>query len=169
MKQGIMLFLIMLFLIWLAFVVGMIVGARTHGYTSQAPHTPSVAVTAPERQITLDDLLAAIEQVESGGDANAVGDGGKAVGAYQIHKIYVDDVNRIIGQNFYKYEDRWNRKRSRDMAKVYLTHWEPRYLEPKPNIVIAEHLARIHNGGPNGWKKDCTKKYWIKVKAVLYE
>lgn len=25
----------------------------------------------------------------------------------------------------------------------------------------------MQKGGPDGWKKECTKKYWIKVKAEL--
>ena len=45
---------------------------------------------------TFEDLLDAIESVESGGNANAVGDNNRAVGSFQIWKIYVDDVNRII-------------------------------------------------------------------------
>ena len=27
----------------------------------------------------------------------------------------------------------------------------------------AEEIARIHNGGPNGYKKEATEKYWDKV------
>ena len=45
---------------------------------------------------TFEDLLDAIEWVESKGYPNAIGDGGKAAGDFQIHKIYVDDVNRIL-------------------------------------------------------------------------
>ena len=51
---------------------------------------------APLSEYGFEDLMDAIEQVESGGNANAVGDGGAAIGAFQIHKIYVDDVNRIM-------------------------------------------------------------------------
>ena len=31
----------------------------------------------------------------------------------------------------------------------------------------AEDIARIHNGGLNGFKKQATEKYWVKVKAEL--
>ena len=66
--------------------------------------TPSV------QQSSFEDLLDAIEWVESKGDANAKGDPimrttgfpkyeewteYRAVGSFQIWKIYVDDVNRI--------------------------------------------------------------------------
>ena len=30
-----------------------------------------------------------------------------------------------------------------------------------------ELQARIHNGGPNGHKKESTKAYWLKVKKEL--
>ena len=33
--------------------------------------------------------------------------------------------------------------------------------------VTQEDIARIHNGGPNGYKKKSTEKYWQKVKKVL--
>jgi len=31
----------------------------------------------------------------------------------------------------------------------------------------AEKVARIHNGGPRGYKKKATEKYWKKVKILL--
>ena len=105
------------------------------------------------------DLLDAIEKVESGGDSSAVGDNGKAVGAYQIHKIYVDDVNRISGKSF-RYIDRKDKAKSRKMATIYLRHYG------KGKTLI--ELARIHNGGPKGYKKKCTEKYAEKIKKVLY-
>ena len=33
--------------------------------------------------------------------------------------------------------------------------------------VTQEDIARIHNGGPNGYKKESTEKYWSKVKKIL--
>ena len=30
-----------------------------------------------------------------------------------------------------------------------------------------ETIARIHNGGPNGWKRKSTMAYWGKVKQAL--
>ena len=156
----------------LGFVLGLSVG--------NSPETAKL----PEDD-TLDDLLDAIEQIESSGDPDAVGDNGAAVGSYQIHKIYVDDVNRIlkgwkrqvneqiesaehrgIGGWFvpYSYEDRRNRNYSRDMAEVYLTYYTP--LDDDYNIDL-EKAARIHNGGPDGWKKKATEKYWLKVKSAM--
>ena len=123
---------------------------------------------------SIEALLDAIEQVESGGDPNAVGDGGEAVGSFQIHKIYVDDVNRIntFGPK-YSYDDRYDKDKSREMTKAYLC-WYIRFTrgiwkKPEWEGRRWEYMARIHNGGPDGWKKESTKAYWEKVKAVLYE
>ena len=111
-------------------------------------------------------LYDAIMIVESGGCDTAVGDNGKAVGAFQIWKIYVDDVNRISGNN-YTYEDRWNRQRSLEMVQIYVEHYSRRYERITGLRATREIKSRIHNGGPNGWKKNATKKYWEKVKKVL--
>ena len=146
---------------------------------------------------TFEDLLDAIEQVKLGGDSNAVGDyNGKikekgeyrAIGAYQIHKIYVDDCNRImklkrptaialIG-NVLDYDDRWDRERSRMMVNLYTNFYALKvWREVSSNLKFSnetegmmkffELQARIHVGGPDGWKKESTKKYWLKVKKEL--
>ncbi len=87
----------------------------------------------------------------------------QAVGDFQIHKIYVDDVNRIkLLANHYcytpwTYTDRLNPEWSRWMVWRYLTHYGGTF----------EEMARKHQGGPNGHNKDCTKPYWEKVKARM--
>ena len=138
------------------------------------------------QQPTFDDLLDAIEWKESEGDQVAEGDNGKAVGAYQLHKIYVDDVNRIIkmqtddivgNHNYlpskqFSYEDRWDKAKSREMVVIYLNHYEQLSQKIKPfsvpeNMLVWERMARIHNGGPDGWRKKSTEKYWEKIKLKL--
>lgn len=102
------------------------------------------------KEYTMDDLLSAIEQVESNGNADAVGDNGQAIGSFQIHKIYVDDVNRIKGNDIFTYKDRWNKHLSREMTKIYLTH----YGKGK----TIEQIAALHVAGPDGWKQLETSK-----------
>jgi len=111
----------------------------------------------------IEKLLDAIMWVESKGDPRAIGDGGNAVGAYQIWKICVDDCNRIaelhgIRPRLWTYNDRYSPIYSRAMCFTYITH----YGKGDP-----ERMARCWNGGPNGWKKQATVKYWCKVKAEL--
>ena len=110
----------------------------------------------------MDDLLRAIRIVESNDNPAAVGDGGKAIGCYQIWRVYWIDSG-IPGT----YQDCFNRAYS---ERVVLAYWE-RYATRKrlgrePTL---EDLARIHNGGPNGFKKEATLEYWEKIQQVLQE
>jgi hypothetical protein len=107
-----------------------------------------------------DQLLDAIKQVESGGRCNVVGDNGKAIGPYQIHRSYWLDAcayDPSLGSRPYSacFEEAYARK----VVVAYLT----RYGKGKN----AEQLARIHNGGPQGHKKSATKKYWSKVQKEM--
>jgi hypothetical protein len=106
-----------------------------------------------------------------------------AVGDFQLHKIYVDDVNRIMQHwgwdESYTYADRLDKKMSRRMVRNYisywtefalskylLTHWADRELEITDEMQF-KYAAKIHNGGPDGWKKESTEPYWQKVKARM--
>ena len=109
--------------------------------------------------ISLNSLLDAIAIVESNNNPVAIGDNGKAVGMYQIWPIMVKDVNRILGRQEYTLEDRLNPQRSRAMCRTYLEH----YCKGKS----LAYMARCWNGGPNGYKKESTLKYWKKIKEVL--
>lgn len=109
---------------------------------------------------TFEDLLDAIEWVESRDDPWAVGKDGE-LGAYQLRKIYVDDVNRIAAMNRLavrmSYADRYDKDISRAATNLYLSYYGGTF----------EEMARKHNGGPNGHNKECTKVYWEKVKARM--
>lgn len=112
-------------------------------------------------------LINALIRVESRGNAAAIGDAGKAVGILQIHRIYVRDVNNILGRRKYSYEDRKDPSKSVCMTVVYLKHYGRSYERQTGNPATFEVLARIHNGGPEGWRKPATKTYWLKVKKEL--
>ena len=112
------------------------------------------------------NLLDAIQTVESNGKESAVGDNGKAVGAFQIHKIYVDDVNSFSSEKF-TYEDRKNKEKSQKIVKLYLEHYGKSYEKKTGKKATNEILARIHNGGPKGYNKETTKNYWKKVENNL--
>ena len=121
-------------------------------------------ITAPcvagqELKDPIKPLIDALCKVESNNNPKAVGDGGKAVGILQIWPIMVKDVNRILHKEVYVLGDRTDPVKSRKICRVYLNH----YGKGKS----FEYLARIWNGGPKGYKKECTVKYWKKVQKEL--
>ena len=113
-------------------------------------------------------FLAALSWVESKHNPNAVGDNGKALGCFQLHKIHVRDVNRIIGREQYTYADRRNPRKSAEMVVIYLNYYGRLYERKTGKKATFEILSRIHNGGPNGWTKvRATNSHWRKVKSAL--
>ena len=92
-----------------------------------------------------------------------------AVGIVQIRRIVVDDLNRIHGRKVYRYIDRWWPSRSKKMFIEWLGYYAAHYERMTGKPVTLEVLARMWNGGPNGWKKKGTEKYWREVKAILWK
>lgn len=82
-----------------------------------------------------------------------------AVGILQQYPIYVQDVNRIIGQEFYKLSDRNDPVKAKQMFWIYQQFYNPTFDREK--------MIRIHCGGPDGRKQDCTLKYFELVKKAL--
>ena len=117
--------------------------------------------------ITDGDLLDALIFVESRGNDSAIGDrhlvGNEAVGALQIRPIMVREVNRIckrIGSHQrFALKDRFDREKSIHMFMIWK---EFHHKDSSP-----EKVARNWNGGPKGYKKDRTIKYWNKIEKQL--
>ena len=106
--------------------------------------------------------LDAIRAVETGGEtdpANAIGDGGKAIGPYQIHRSYWLDATaahpdlRALG-----YQSVRDQATAERVVLAYWHRYAPRY--------DLDTLARIHNGGPKGYRKSATLEYAAKVKEA---
>ena len=121
-----------------------------------------VALVPPPADFAARPLLDAIREKESGGEAdpaNAVGDGGKAIGPYQIWRAYWQDAVQHDPSIGGTYED------CRDAAyaeRVILAYWS-RYAP----AYDYETLARIHNGGPKGHRRRGTLGYWRDVQGNL--
>ena len=110
--------------------------------------------------VALAPLFTALAQVESN-------NGQTSKNVYQITRQYVDDVNRISDNEAFLYDDRNDRAKSERMMEIYWLYYARRYLDQTGRGPTWETLARIHNGGPDGWKKYGTKKYWRRVKNFL--
>jgi hypothetical protein len=93
-------------------------------------------------------------------------DGRTSKNVYQIRDIYIKDLNRIYT---YKYHirDKYSRSISEMMMYDYWRYYGYQYVKDTGNPITYEVLARIHNGGPDGWKEESTKKYWHKVERHL--
>lgn len=112
------------------------------------------------------NFITALMIVESGGDASAIGDNGKAIGCLQIHEAVVQDVSKHFGIDI-KHNTLFDKKLSIAVCSAYLRMWGRHYQETTGKEPTYEILARIWNGGPNGWQKESTKKYWCKVRKEM--
>jgi len=108
-----------------------------------------------EEPIIEDKLIAAIIQVESGGDTLAYNSKEDAVGCLQIRPIMVREVNRLLGKDSFKLKDRWSKAKSIQMFNVLRSHLKG---------ASDEQIARTWNGGYNGHNIPQTLQYWNKVK-----
>ena len=110
-------------------------------------------------------LIPVLVTMESRGNPHAIGDDGEAVGILQIHEIMVDDVNRIVGCELFKYSDRVNPEKCYNMARVYFGHYSKNLKGSKVDILVA--MARQWNGGPKGHKKKATREYGEKARFLI--
>jgi hypothetical protein len=111
--------------------------------------------------IALAPLYAAIAEVESM-------DGRVSNNVYQLRILYVHDVNRITYNAYgFREADRYERQQSERMMYEYWRHYGERYRQITGRQPTAEVLARIHNGGPDGWCKRATLPYWRRIEAAM--
>lgn len=122
-----------------------------------AAHTSPLILSPPKAAPT---LLDAIIQVESGGNPNAVGDSGKAVGIMQIWPIMVKDCNRILGIEKYTLEDRLSPERSIEMFNIWRNHYCKGWTDKQ--IATGWHLGASNKDKPD-------EVYWSKIQKVLGE
>ena len=105
-------------------------------------------------------VMAAIIQVESGGNPNAVS--GNSVGAMQITPILVAECNNILktrkSKKRYKLADRLSIQKSKEMFLLIQSKYNP--------LNSIEHAIRSWNGGMHYSKKK-TQHYFNKVMNFL--
>jgi hypothetical protein len=170
------------------FLIYMVMGSMRDQAKDEA--TPEVTVTEGH---SFDDLLDEIEWKESKGIATAVGDNGFAVGAYQLHNIYVHDYYRITKESRLglpttaelRLSKRWSRRITKTVTQHYAHAAYPELAVT--DIKFMEAAARVHNGGGDGWRNDPgwfvrnrgytleqakkkianTQAYWADVKARM--
>lgn len=124
----------------------------------QPAHKVTVAQVDTVRA-ELRDFLDAVAWVESRGKDDAVGDGGKAIGRYQIWRVYWADAVQHCPDLGGHYEDCKDAVYAERVVVAYLL----RYAAESIPIEDYEVLARVHNGGPRGMSLDRTQGYWLRV------
>ena len=121
------------------------------------------------------DTLDAIRQVETGGEPNdgvgARGDNGNALGPYQIWSAYhFDSAERDKSLTSYQ-SCLTSKSYSEKVVRSYMNRYSRAALlrleGGTGTLADVERVARIHNGGPKGYSKTATLKYWRKVEGAL--
>ena len=110
--------------------------------------------------ITPDQLMDAIAVVESNRGATSSN-------VYQLNPIYVRDVCRITGQRITFEQAVGDPAVARSCIEAYWDYYGHRYYLLAKKRADAQVLARIHNGGPDGWRRPSTRAYWNRVKSAL--
>ena len=108
------------------------------------PATPS---------ITLEDFVKLIPKWEVYPDSphDVVGDNGAAYGHYQIHKVMVDDYNRITGSKA-SHTDVFDPAFGQRVAYAVLKHYA-KHIQASGVTPTADHMLFIWNGGGGAWKR----------------
>ena len=129
------------------------------GPIAEAPAVSGLAQPVAPRVDPFRPFLNALMQVESGGDCQAVGDGGRSHGPYQIGWAYWSDAGGGEGSYLTAVDDP-------DMCEYMMFKYWNRYCRKALSELDFETLARVHNGGPNGWKQASTNKNCQKVVEI---
>ena len=109
------------------------------------------------------DFIRAIGQIESKNTDSAIGDGGRAIGRYQIHDICVK-ASGLKDLLNYQHKD------MADSVKAEHVFWAVMginchtYAMKHGKYPTYDELARMWNGGPNGHNMKATLGYLKKFK-----
>ena len=132
---------------------------------------------ALQQTFTWRETLDAIRVVETGGEPRegrgAIGDNGNALGSYQIWKPYwTDAVERNPSLRVGGFERVLKDKaHSEKIVRAYMARYNREALrrleEGRGSLADVLRTARIHNGGPKGYRKEATLKYAAKVRKEL--
>lgn len=99
--------------------------------------------------------------IESSLNPTLIGDNGGAIGVLQMHKAYVQDAAEYAKKDWV-HEDCLEPEIAVPIFRAYMARYATKErLGRKPTL---QDIARIHNGGPNGYKKESTLRYWRAVK-----
>jgi hypothetical protein len=106
------------------------------------------------------EILPLLKQVETNGDIKAIGDDGKAFGILQIHKVCIDDVNRMYGTH-YTHKDAFSERCSEEIFRLYINAGIDRFVAKYHTNPTEQDIVRMWNGGIyDGYSRRTTVKYY---------
>jgi len=130
------------------------------GVPAESKGKPYPVLPLPVECYTVDNLLDAMYAVESNRGKSLLGDGGKAIGPYQIWESYWRDAVEHDPSIGGSYKDCMDKAYSERIIRAYWSRYAPKGA-------TLEQLARIHNGGPKGHLRSATLKYWKKIVKAM--
>ena len=118
----------------------------------------------------MDIDLDLIAQIESGNNPASVGDGGLALGAYQIHAPVVQEFNQFNKLNI-RHVDVADPAIGRSVAEWYLTKRIPQMLIHFNQPITVENILTAYNAGiasvVKGVRPKTTQNYIMKYQSLL--
>lgn len=120
----------------------------------------SILFSAPP---SVDHLLIAIRYKESKGNNRVPGDGGRAIGSYQIHRNYWHDACQYGGVKWSYDKYVFDPEKSEQVARWYMQRYAPQAYRTG-NLQV---LARLHNGGIGGPFYSGTLGYWRDIQRIM--
>lgn len=126
----------------------------------------SASISVP----SLEKLVDAIAAVESGNNPTAIGDQGRARGAWQLHEGAVNHVNQLFHTSYVWPQDALNPTTARQIVKLYLIilgYTYPENVYTKQYFLNIEKCVRKYNGGYKHWNSAAASRYWQKIQRAL--
>jgi len=112
--------------------------------------------------VLIKDIRPAMIHVESRGNPRAIGKKGER-GILQIMPDYWTDGTKALGVSWDYEQGSFDRQQSFAVSRAYLKRYARSYECRTGKPVTREVLARIHNGGPYGYRRLSTARYWKRV------
>jgi hypothetical protein len=113
--------------------------------------------------------LEVIATIESSNNPNAIGDGGKAIGLYQLHEGVILDWNKVHKQNLEWHICALDASCSKDMASWYMVIRIPQMLRSYGLPVTRDNVLTAWNMGAWSVKQGkIAKNYIAKYEEVTH-
>lgn len=113
-------------------------------------------------QMLITEILPAIQQVESSGRQELIGDNGLAFGPLQVRHEPCEDLAQFFGVVVKPQDCNGNYALSEYVVRLYLGYWGVQYEMQTGRPATAEVLCRTWNGGPDQGPRNRTDIYWAK-------